>query len=405
MITLDLHGHLNPMTTLGAELRSRRHQVTLLGSSLGRKLAEQAGLNWSPLNDTSEAMSGWNQLGRLSGLSALKHTGRLVNQNAKAIFDELPGHISTLKIDALVIDQFTPAAAIVAENQKIPYVVACNALAVHLHPSVPPTSLNWPYRRGVFGNMRNRFGNWITKLLFDTFAGAGRKGGISPLLLVDLKKKWGEAIVSQQPECFEFPNHPRPSHFHYTAPWHVKGRDKSIFFPWEKLDGRPLVFASLGTLQNQLLDLFIKIVDAARGLNLQLVLSLGSQVAKWEFDVPDNVIVVPFAPQLQLLDRSAAVITHAGLNTALEAVSRGLPMICLPITNDQPGIARRIEYHGAGIVLHPNRATANQIRSKLQVILSDPVFQKKSIALRDQVVKLQGLRIAADIIENAVCKK
>ncbi|MGA7216366.1 MAG: hypothetical protein WBX20_19355, partial [Terrimicrobiaceae bacterium] len=34
-------------------------------------------------------------------------------------------------------------------------------------------------------------------------------------------------------------------------------------------------------------------------------------------------IVVPFAPQLELLRRAALTITHAGLNTALESLNQG----------------------------------------------------------------------------------
>jgi len=49
-------------------------------------------------------------------------------------------------------------------------------------------------------------------------------------------------------------------------------------------------------------------------------------------------IVVEFAPQLELLKRAALCITHAGLNTALECLSNGLPMVAIPITNDQPGL-------------------------------------------------------------------
>src|SRR2546422_7887921 len=59
-------------------------------------------------------------------------------------------------------------------------------------------------------------------------------------------------------------------------------------------------------------------------------------------------IVVEFAPQLELLKRAALCITHAGLNTALECLSNGVPMVAIPITNDQPGVAARIEWTGTG---------------------------------------------------------
>ena len=74
---------------------------------------------------------------------------------------------------------------------------------------------------------------------------------------------------------------------------------------------------------------------------MQLVLSLGCRGAKLDGAVPQGTIVVDYAPQLQLLERGTAVVTPAGLNTALEAVSHGLPMVAMPIANDQPGVAAR----------------------------------------------------------------
>ncbi|MFZ0710133.1 MAG: glycosyltransferase, partial [Terrimicrobiaceae bacterium] len=61
-------------------------------------------------------------------------------------------------------------------------------------------------------------------------------------------------------------------------------------------------------------------------------------------------IVVPFAPQLELLRRAALTITHAGLNTALESLNQGVPMVAIPIPNDQPEVASRLEWLGGAKV-------------------------------------------------------
>ncbi|QGJ70375.1 Zeaxanthin glucosyl transferase [Planctomycetales bacterium 10988] len=401
MLTPEFHGHLNPMTTLGAELVRRGHQVTLLGSSRAKPFAERAGLNWGPLADSAEMIAGWDKLGELSGLAALKHTGQLIKQSAMRIRDELPVAIADCQIDALLIDQVAPAGAVVAEDLQLPYVVVCNALAGHLHPSVPPPPMNWAYRVGPLSRMWNGLANRVVYALFDRFAGAGDPGAVSPLLLTDLNRQWGNVMISQQPECFDFPDHPRPSHFHYTAPWHAKGRDHRVSFPWDRLDDRPLVFASMGTLQNKLRHVYAAIAEAVRGLDVQMVLSLGSPDAVLDGPVPENVIVVPYAPQLELLDRASAVITHAGLNTTLEALARGLPLLCLPVTNDQPGIARRVEHLGAGIVLGLRSASALRIQRGLTTILENPEFRERAAGLQEKMSGMNGPHMAAEIIEQA----
>jgi MGT family glycosyltransferase len=399
LLTLDLYGHLNPMTTLGSELARRGHRVTVLGSSRARPFAERAGLGWVELDDESAA--GWDRLGDLSGLAALKHTGRLVARAIAVTRAKLPGLIAEHGVQGLVVDQMAPGGALVAEQLGLPYAVACNCIAVHIDPVVPPAPLNWGYWPGPLGRARNRVGNFVTRALFDHFAKAGTPDGVSPLLLASLGRQWGAAMVSQQPACFDFPDHPRPAHFHYTAPWHAPARDAGVPFPWERLDGRPLVYASMGTLQNRLRHVYAAITEAARGLDVQLVLALGSPAAALDLRPPENVIVVPFAPQLDLLDRAAAVVTHAGLNTALEALSRGLPMVCLPVTNDQPGVARRVEYLGAGLVLAAGRATDGRVRRLLERVLREPTFRASARRLGDQIRGLNGPGMVADVIERA----
>lgn len=401
LLTLDLHGHQNPMTTLGGELARRGHRVTLFGSSRAKPFADRAEIDWVPLNDSPELQAGWDKVGELSGMAAVKLTGELVHQNATATQAALPALLASHQIDLLLVDQFAPAGVRVAEDLQLPYIVVCNAMAVHLHDSVPPAPMNWPYREGPWARLQNRGANWILRTLFSRIGGSDEKEAISPMLLTDPERSWGLAMIAQQPAFFDYPDHPRPANFHYTAPWHATGRDRAIPFPWDQLDGRPLIYASMGTLQNKMRPVYEAIAQAAEGMDVQVVLSLGSPDASLEIQPPENVIVVPFAPQLQLLERSTAVITHAGMNTALETLARGLPMLCLPVTNDQPGVARRVEHLGAGRVLNPARATPARIRRELTTLLQYDRYRQQAVSLSEQMNRLNGLHRAADLIEEA----
>jgi UDP:flavonoid glycosyltransferase YjiC (YdhE family) len=109
---------------------------------------------------------------------------------------------------------------------------------------------------------------------------------------------------------------------------------------------------SLGTIQNRLGWAFRAIAEGCAGLNAQLVLSLGGGLEQDQFaSLPRDPITVPFAPQLELLKRAAVCITHAGLNTALESLTNGVPMVAIPITNDQPGVAARVRWTRSGEVV------------------------------------------------------
>ena len=106
-------------------------------------------------------------------------------------------------------------------------------------------------------------------------------------------------------------------------------------FPWERLTGEPLIYASMGTILNGRVDVFRTIVVAlTKHRDLQLVLSAGDQIDPEQIGpIPNNAIIVKRAPQLELLKRASVCITHAGLNTVLESLTQGVPQVAIPVSS------------------------------------------------------------------------
>jgi zeaxanthin glucosyltransferase len=215
----------------------------------------------------------------------------------------------------------------------------------------------------------------------------------------------GLAQIAQQPALFDYPRERLPDNFYYTGPWHATESAEQLEFPWEKLDGRPLMYASMGTLQNRQRPIFQAIATACAGLDAQLFLSLGSHDQHLELKLPVAAIVVPFAPQLQLLRRAVLTITHAGLNTALESLAQGVPMVAIPITNDQPGVAGRLDRLGVATVVPLARLTAHRLRASVRTVFSEPHYRARAQQWKIEIGNIEGLRLAADIVERAVQTK
>jgi zeaxanthin glucosyltransferase len=405
----DMTGHLNPMTTLGRELARRGHGVVLFGLPPARKYADRAGLGFVGFGDTdyeSSIAPGRVRLAELTGLAAMNFTGRLLADIEAIALRALPDAFRANGIEAVVTDQVSAAGGSVAEALGLPLALACNALCLFQEPSVPPPVLSWAYRRGAIARLRNRAGNlalkWAAKPIRRAIAAYRAAHDLEPIRDANTTGRIGLVQVAQQPAFFDFPRSELPDHFHYTGPWHEPTRDGDESFPWEKLDGRPLVYASLGTLQNRLKRVFEAILSACEPLPVQVVLALGRRDAVWDGPVPSNALVLPFAPQLPLLDRATAVITHAGLNTALESLARALPMVCIPVTNDQPGVAERVRWLGAGEVIRPDRATAGRLRAALDALLTDPRYRAAAGTCREKLESSPGVHGAADLVETAL---
>jgi MGT family glycosyltransferase len=410
LICPELSGHLNPMTTLGRELQRRGHRVTVVGRLDARRKAENAGLGFAAISEQDfpegamQAIS--KELGALNGIRAVQFTAELLRRGAAAILRDAPEVVAREKIDALLVDQVAQAGGTVADRLKLPWVTVCNALAMHPDPHLPPGVLPWPYARGPLALARNAIGNallhWLARPVINEInvhrsqhALEPLKGGISAGSRL--------AHIAQQPAFFEFPRRRPVPHLHYTGPWHHDGSHEEIPFPWEKLDGRPLIYASMGTLQNRQQFIFETIAAACAGLDVQLVISLGSrdQDISIARTFAGDPIVVAIAPQLALLQRATLSITHAGLNTALESLGYGLPMVAIPITNDQPGVASRLAYLGAAEVVQPPKLTAPRLRAAIERVLREPRYREAAERASEQIQKADGLRRAADIVEQS----
>ncbi|MBV8632542.1 MAG: MGT family glycosyltransferase, partial [Silvibacterium sp.] len=190
---------------------------------------------------------------------------------------------------------------------------------------------------------------------------------------------------------------------HYVGPLVDERVRPAVSFPWDKLDGRPLVYGSMGTIQNGSEHIFRAIAEACSTLDCQLVLSLGGSHEPSELGhLAGNPIVVRYAPQLELVKRASAVVTHAGLNTTLESLAEGVPLVAIPQGNDQPGVAARIAHHRAGIVVPLSKLSASRLRRAIDAVLTDGTYRAAASRIQAAIHEIDAVETAANIVENAL---
>jgi MGT family glycosyltransferase len=398
---------MNPATTLGRELARRGHEVTVYAFLDGREKAQAAGLEFHPVGEDAfpagEVKRRTAELGKLQGYRALRYTVTWFRTASEAWMRELPALLRAHQTDLLLADQTVSGALTAGEHAGVRTIGLCNALAIHPDANVPPFAMHWAPPR----NARERFGIWLTYktmslLCADFHANVNvqrRRWKLKPMpIQVAVLPQF--TYLSQQPSWFDLPRQ-MPANFHYTGPWHRHETNGSTddSFPWEKLDGRPLIYASLGTLQNRVDEIFHCIAQACEGLDAQLVIALGSKLRTEMPALPGNPIVVPFAPQVALLKRASLVITHAGLNTALETLAAGVPMVALPITNDQPGVAARLRHLGVAKVIPIAALKAPDLRAAVQEMLGNEEAKRRVLDLAQRIHKTDGIAAAADLVE------
>ncbi|MBV9759126.1 MAG: MGT family glycosyltransferase [Acidobacteriaceae bacterium] len=403
-----LPGHLNPMFTLGRALVKRGHRAYVFTIPALAANVRSQGLDFEAVGAVGgDALAeSIREMGGKRGLSSLRYAVGRARQLTQLLCEELPERFRAAGIELALVDQNEPAGGSVAEYLGLPFVNVCPSLPLNREPDIPPPFVPWTFRPGVWGRLRNRIGyglsDWLIRPINGTLNRYRRGWGLRPISAPDDTFS-RRAQLCQMARELDFPRRALPQSFHYLGPFcDAGGPGGGAAFPFERLNGKPLIYASLGTLQARDSRHFHTIAEACAGLEAQLVIATGGEGGDLPQGLAGEPVVVRYAPQLDLLARASLTITHAGLNTVMQSLLFGVPMVALPITHDQPAIAARMAHAGAGETIPIGRATSANLRAAVQRVMREPGYRTRAESLRDSVKAAGGVERAAAIVEDVL---
>ena len=244
--------------------------------------------------------------------------------------------IRTFAPDALAIDCMAYAAIIAAHRLAVPYIGVCAGLKIlkagAFHPAyMSDLSPLLPLRQA----------------LFDSY-------GLAPeFRLLECLSPFGNVVFTTRDFVGDLSLPPNTHLVGPSTPLGARGDEPP--FPWEKLRrDRPVVYAAFGSVHTRegLADIITPLREAAARLGAQLVVSSEALAARGPVRADeDDCLVVPYAPQRQLLERVGSFLTHGGANSVMEALYAGTPLLIVPLSNDQPWQAHLVTRRGVGIHL------------------------------------------------------
>jgi zeaxanthin glucosyltransferase len=400
--------HVTGLTTIARELCARGHRATVFNILDVEDLAHREGVEFKALGVREHPKGSFKafseELSRLQGLQALRFGLKVARAEIAMLLQEAPDVMIEAGVDALLVDQGQPAGSTLAERLNVPFITICNAVPVDRDPDVPLSGTTWGPARSWTDRLRNR----ACYRIFDIAARPLRqtinlyrsRWGMTPLRsLFDTTSPILE--LAQQTADFDFPRK-TPPHFHYIGLVRRMG-SAQMRFPFERLDGRPLVYASLGTVRADGQGVFPRLAEACSGLDAQLVITLGGKGSVNDHtDLPGRPVVVDYAPQLAVLARAAVTVCHAGNNTVLESLSCAVPVVAVAMNGDQYGVAARLHHCGAGERIDARRLTASTLRGAISRLLSDPSYKARATAIQRSLAEAGGERRAADLVEETL---
>lgn len=383
---IPAHGHVNPSLPLVSELARRGERVIYYNTEAFRGKVEGAGAEFRAYTAPDEERVGQGADSPLDVMARLMTAAEAV---IPAVLDE----VRTARPDYVIYDSMCVWGKQIARILGLPAICSCSIFFVGSQnfQALP--------REGAIG--RRMLGHPLEagRYLWTHFSAARRlkrRYGVDSPGVFDFFGNPGDMTLVYTSRYFQIGGERLDETFKFVGPSLVERNDHAGF-PFEFLEGGPVVYISLGTIFNDRPRFFRLCMDAFGNSRLRAVMSVGGRVDTAALGpIPQNFLVLPHAPQLEILRRASLFVTHGGMNSASESAWFGVPMVVAPQMGDQLVIARRVEQLGAGVVVDSHHFTAQGLREAAEQVLCAESFRRQSRAIGESFRQAGGYVRAAD---------
>jgi zeaxanthin glucosyltransferase len=337
---------------------------------------------------------------------------------------ELDKRVSEIGPDLFLIASATPWVGIAAKRTGVPVINFSSSLISVWDPAVPPFETGLIPDQKILSRVKTALA-WRAFFLLRALTDLGP--GISndlkelaracdyPLNKIDFKvETWPRLSLPELVFCpkeFDFPRSRTPDGAYFVEP-SIDMQRRDVDFPWGRLpDGKPIIYCSLGSVATfkyvrraaRFFRIFMEAM--ARRPHLQGVVPIGSYIKADDFNCPENVVLVPEAPQLELLKRASLMVSHGGFSGVKESIFMGVPMVVVPMFYDQPGNAARVVYHKLGVRGRMKDMSAIELGRLMDAVLEDHSYSARMKLMSRRFVELQRQAPSIDVVERALAGK
>ncbi|WP_405677953.1 macrolide-inactivating glycosyltransferase [Streptomyces sp. NBC_00868] len=386
MFSIAAHGHVNPSIEVVRELVARGHRVSYaIPAAFAEKIAETGAtpVIWTSTLPTDDDPEAW-------GTELIDNLEPFLDDAVQAL-PQLAAAFEGDEPDLVIHDITAYPAPVLAHRWGVPAV------------SLSPNMVAWEgYEEEVaapmFAELKAsergqayyaRFAAWLTENglgdQVDRFQAAPRRG----LVLI--------------PRALQ-PNADRVDESVHTFVGACQGDRAATQGRWQRpdpADGRKVLLVSLGSAFTKQPAFYRACMDAFGDLSdWHVVLQIGKFTDEADLgEIPANVEVHRWVPQLDILRQADAFITHAGAGGSQEGLATATPMVAVPQAVDQFANADMLAALGVARHVPMDRADATTLREAVLGLLADPEVARRAEAVRAQMATEGGTRQAADLIE------
>lgn len=299
------------------------------------------------------------------------------------------------KPDFIIMDKITLAGRLAAKRLRVPLISFHTHFASNEHWSFNQYMQKLTKEDPLYGDIKEKA----------TFL--SKNYGVPEDDLMDFGKIMdgrGDFNIVRPSKFFQPAGDTFGEDYFFAGPQIAKREGNSTWQP--PTDGRPLLYVSLGTMRNNWSEFYHMLFEAVKDMKINVLCAIGNILKEEKFGaIPKNVTLMPFVPQLEVLSHASYFLTHAGMGSAMETLSFGVPCVCVPTQGEQVANAMRlVEIGVASDCLMKERLSVETLRGALEKLMADSTYTKNAQIYANKMKLDGGAEAAAEKIVDFVNK-
>ncbi|SDS99849.1 macrolide family glycosyltransferase [Microlunatus soli] len=383
------HGHVNPTLPIVEELVRRGHRVSYAITEEFVAAVEGAGA-------TALTIPG-SPIPAMRGTDPARMAGRMQTMidDALAAFEPVAAAWSADPVDAICYDNMFSTAPMLIEKLDVPGIAYNPSYASNERYSPRQAMMSGfagqdggPER---FARMRELIGAASGRV-----AAFAEQQGVTPPAFFDATPEALNLVFI--PKAFQPQADTFDDRFVFVGP-DLGSRADDDWRPAES--DRPLLFISLGTAFNDRPEFFRSCIEAFGGGRWQVAMAIGRATEVDDLgEIPDNFEIRPYFPQPAVLRHADVFVSHTGMNSTMEALASGVPLVAVPQMPEQQMNAQQVDDLGLGRRLDTETVTAEQLRDAVTAVADDPQLRARVADFATDLARAGGATAAVDAIET-----
>lgn len=384
---IPAHGHTNPTLGVVRELISRGHEVWYYSYNMFKEKIEATGATFISCDgfDVEQNLSHKDstRIGK-----DLAFSTKILVDTTLALDDKVCNEMEELKPDCIVADSMAIWGKAVALKLGIPFVSSTTTFAFNGESA--------KVMKQSFSELLKMILS-MPKINKDIKRLKDRGYPINNILDILQNDNDTNTIVYTSPEFQPF-SETFSDKYVFVGP-SIRTTTEDIVKKKDKL-----IYISMGTVNNDLMPLYKSCIKALENTDYQVIMSVGNLVSIDDFGkLPENIEVYAHVDQIAVLKKADVFVSHCGMNSVNESLYFEVPLVMLPQTTEQSGVASRVSEVGAGIKV--DKLNGALILNVINEILKDDKYKKNAIKISEGFKRCSGAKGAADkIMEVCDCK-